>query len=268
MSRPDGLASFLLSVEELENLPDLKWLVDGWIPKPSLTILYGEPGGGKTFAALDLALTVASGSEWMGRKVKNTSVLYIAAEGVLGLKNRVKGYRSKAPIEEDRICFLGTAIDIRDTGQIGELMTALEQKDFAPGLIIVDTLARVSTGADENSAKDMGMVVEGLDRLKHTFDASVIAIHHTGKIGKSERGSSALRGAADVMIKCSPTSTLGGKAIRVECDKMKDTEPFKSVEVDLKQLKLENGASSLVLGDFREGSSTIGSMHAGAPAFQ
>ncbi|MFK5284070.1 AAA family ATPase, partial [Lacticaseibacillus paracasei] len=55
-------------------------------------MLYGESGSGKSFMALQLAGAIARGVEWRGRRVKQGRVVYIAAEGAGGFRNRCVAY--------------------------------------------------------------------------------------------------------------------------------------------------------------------------------
>ena len=130
----------LLTVSDVEALADLEWLVRGMLPRPSLTILYGEPGCGKTFVALSMALIVVSGGEWLGRETAPASVLYIAAEGVLGLKSRIAAHRKKFGVPGEAIRFLAAAPNLLDEAQVDNLIACVEAADFRPSLIIVDTL--------------------------------------------------------------------------------------------------------------------------------
>ncbi len=57
----------LYSIEELEELPDPDWLIDGIMPEGALVELYGPHGVGKSFLALDWALSLAAGIQWPGR---------------------------------------------------------------------------------------------------------------------------------------------------------------------------------------------------------
>lgn len=239
----------LLTPENIEALPDLEWLIEGVVPTPGLVVLYGEPGSGKTFVALSMALTAASGQTWLGRATLQTKALYVAAEGVLGLKNRIMAHRHRRGLVNDNVRFVASPIAIMDPAQIKALLAELKQQDFEPGLIVVDTLARVALGADENNAKDMGRVVDGLDELKRQTGATVMVIHHTRKDGGSERGSSALRGAADAMILCEKAPSLDGAGVRLECAKMKDDEPFREIGATLEKVALPGGKSSLIVGD-------------------
>ncbi len=76
-----------------------------------------------------------------------------------------------------------------------ELATELD-----PRLVVFDTLARCSVGADENSARDMGVVVAALDRVKAATGAATGVVHHSGKRRERTHGSSALLGAMDTVI--------------------------------------------------------------------
>ena len=58
-----------------------------------MSVFYGASGCGKTFLALDLAAHVALGWNWRERKLKQGTVIYIAAEGGLGIEERLTGFR-------------------------------------------------------------------------------------------------------------------------------------------------------------------------------
>lgn len=232
---------------EIEALPELEWLVEGILPQPAFAVLYGEPGCGKTFVALSMALTIANGEPWVDLKTVQKSILYVAAEGVLGLKTRIKAFRQEKCLIDDHVQFIAEPFNISDEKEVESLLSALEKINFKPGLIVVDTLARVALGVDENNAKDMGKVVAGFDNLKRHTGATILVIHHTRKDGGSERGSSALRGAADVMIACSSKTASDSFAVTLKCMKMKDDEPFKDFAVRLEKVKLPENKSSLVV---------------------
>ena len=90
---------------------------------------------------------------------------------------------------------------------------------LSPKLVIGDTLARCMPGGDENSAKDMGLLVEHTDKVRRRVDCTFMWAHHTNRAAGTERGSSALRGACDTLLKLSATQVL-------TCDKQRDAEPF------------------------------------------
>ena len=68
------------------------WLIKGLIPREGVGTLFGESGHYKSFTALHIALHIATGKPWGGRKVKHPGpVVYIAVEGARGSKKRIQG---------------------------------------------------------------------------------------------------------------------------------------------------------------------------------
>jgi archaellum biogenesis ATPase FlaH len=235
----------LLSLDDLAALPDPVYLIDGVLPANVLGVLYGAPGAGKSFIALDMALAIASGREWLGRETRQGKVLYVAAEGALGMKLRIAAYQLRHAIPGDSIRFLPVPFDARSSKSRDAIVAVLAENAFKPDLIIVDTLARVAVGADENSAQQMGEVVEGFETLRRGTEATILVIHHTRKDGEGFRGSSALEGAVDVMIECTAEKDALGAALK--CKKMKDDEPFDEIAVEFEKVDLPGGRSSLVV---------------------
>ena len=131
----------LLTPEEIDELPDPEYLVEGVLPEKSVCVLYGEPSSGKTFVALSLALACANGQPWIGRKTRPARILYVAAEGVLGIKYRLRAYRQRNEIAPDAVRFYVASLQITDRDAIGSLRSDLKAAEFEPDLIILDTLA-------------------------------------------------------------------------------------------------------------------------------
>jgi hypothetical protein len=102
--------------------------------------------------------------------------------------------------------------------------------DVKPVLVVVDTLARCMLGVDENSARDVGLVVDGLDLIRRSADgATVLAVHHSGKDGsQGARGSSALRGAVDTELEL----TASGARLVLKVSKQKDGAEARPLQLD------------------------------------
>jgi hypothetical protein len=94
--------------------------------------------------------------------------------------------------------------------------------------VVVDTLARCYQGS-ENDADQMGFFVAGCDYLRVRFGCTVIVIHHMGVTAERERGSSALRAAADTMIEVAREE----RHVKVHCDKQRDAEAFDDLHFEL-----------------------------------
>lgn len=198
----EGRGIRLLSFAEIMAMPDPMFLIEGLIEERGLAVLYSLPKLGKTFIVLDWCLCVATGRPWLGRPVIKGPVVYVCAEGVGGLPKRYRAlythYGLKAPPPDFYTITRG--VNLLDTTSVAEAIAAVEALDVQPALIVLDTYARSMVGGEENSAKDTGRVIEAFDRLRFTLNSAVLCNHHTGKDGGSERGSGALRGAADTML--------------------------------------------------------------------
>ena len=72
-------------------------------------------------------------------------------------------------------------------------------------------------GADENSNRDMGIVIEHLEWIRRAVGTAVMPVHHSGKDGKTYRGASALYSAAYASIEIAKDDDV----ITVTCDKAK-----------------------------------------------
>ena len=88
-----------------DGVDDLELLIDDFLFQQSLGAIYGKYGEGKTFVALDMALSIAAGRPWLGRDVAQGAVLYVAPEGYIGLKQRreawCKHHRIARDVRED-----------------------------------------------------------------------------------------------------------------------------------------------------------------------
>lgn len=189
----------LLTGEDLLALPDPSWLLDGLLPSAGLSVLYGASGTGKSFVALDWALSVAAGVAWHGREVEPRWVVYVAAEGTAGLGARYRAWlESRGLPGVERVRFLTDAVNLLDKYQVSRARRTLAALPQRPGLLVVDTMARTMVGGDENAAKDVGEFVHAVDALRG--GGAALVVHHAGHEGERERGSSALGAAADARL--------------------------------------------------------------------
>jgi len=193
----------LLSGAQVMNQPRIKWLVKGLIPSKGLGAIYGAPRSGKTFLLLDLAMAIATGADWFGRKTLKTPIVYFGLEWQ-GLGDRLQAWQvGKETTIPDNFKMVEVApFDLNHDGDVDGLAQTV--KDFAPGgaVTIIDTMARATAGTDENSAKDMGLIIRAADRLATLTNGIVLLVHHTGKTeANGLRGSSALLGALDSAVK-------------------------------------------------------------------
>jgi KaiC/GvpD/RAD55 family RecA-like ATPase len=238
----------LLTISDLMNMPPVRWLIEETIAVGSLVVLYGEPGIGKTFLALGWALSIAAGRPWLGRAVEQGAVLYIGFEGAAGFPARVAAWqRQGGGVTDDelsRFSFIADAEQFRDENQKNRLTTTLAGCPSL-SLIVIDTYARAFAG-DENSAKDTGDFIGFVNQLRRQTNATMLLVHHSGKdVERSERGSTALRGAADTVIAFQKVSA----GLLLTCRKQRAAEPFRDMPLALDTIELEGDQSSCVVID-------------------
>jgi RecA-family ATPase len=179
--------------------PPMDWLVEGLVASGDVTICVGDPGLGKSWVAMDLAVKLANNqgekSYWLGHEIlKRGPVLYIDEENPLDviywrlkkLGLTTQGTRNLRYLYEPKIWLN------KDPGPLLE-----EALEFNPALIVLDSLSRVHS-EDENSAGAMAQLFkEGIKPLARETGAACLLIHH---VIKSENGSGfqRARGSGDI----------------------------------------------------------------------
>lgn len=226
--------------DEIGALPGVAWLIDGLLPRNGLGILVGEKGGLKSFLALDLAAHVCLGLDWHGRQVFPGSVVYVYAEGQIGIRSRIAAWKAYTGVQSLGLLVLPQRVAVNELVDVRDLLEAIEARHRLPTLqlVIVDTLNRNMTG-NENSSEDMSAFVRGCDGLRETTGAAVLVVHHVGHGADTRsRGSSVLEAAADTVILCSRDNNR----ITLECQKQKDAAEFEPLAFEAVRF-----AGSLVL---------------------
>lgn len=192
----------------LKAMPRPDYLVDGILARSTLAMLYGAPGDGKTHVAIDLALHIAHGAWWNRREVHGGPVVYVAAEGAARLGDRVAAWQThrRAAAITHPVHWLTIPVHLYQSAWADAFTAYCAARQ--PVLVVVDTLARCALGADENSARDMGVIVDHLDQTKRATGASILIVHHSGKeTSAGARGSTALKGAVDTELQVTAADT-------------------------------------------------------------
>jgi hypothetical protein len=228
---------------ELRSLPAPRWLIDDILPAGGFGMLYGQPETGKSFLAIDWSLCVATGLPWRGHRTRMGGVVYVAAgEGVSGLSQRIDAWKFVHGVDDlPAALFHIQAVNLLDLSDVARFLYAVQMRIATdPELIVLDTLHRCTPGADENSSQDAGRAIAGIDLIRRELDTAVLVLHHSGKNGESERGSSAYWGAVDT--KMALKSNDGGLVL--ECQKQKDGPHFDDIRLSLQPVP---GHNSLVI---------------------
>jgi putative DNA primase/helicase len=184
------------------NAPPLPWRVRGVLPATGLACIYGASGSGKSFLALDLCAAIAAGTKWFDCRVNAAPVVYVALEGEAGFSQRLKAWHlhQRQNVGEG-LRFILQGFDLRKSGDVAEIAAEVTESACAAGVLVIDTLNRAASGADENSSRDMGELIDASKRLQAELGGLVLLVHHSGKDPtKGLRGHSSLHAALDAAI--------------------------------------------------------------------
>lgn len=201
--------------ESLAN-PDQDWLIPDFLPAASLTIVAGRPKyGAKSWISYMMAWAVSSGRD-VGpfKPSRQVPCLYIDLEGIA--KEAAKrlqlvrnGGITVPPVESMEMWQAhGQLFLLSNPAHLDDLLDIV--MIYRIKCVFIDTFAKAATGADENSARDVGTVLLAIDRLKRA-GVSVVLVHHLRKAFKQEggctidataglRGSGALEGGFDHIL--------------------------------------------------------------------
>lgn len=229
---------FLTLAQLREQAKSVRWLVKHVIPMESIGVLFGGSGTFKSFIALDLALHVAHGMPWMGRKTQQGPVLIVAAEGGSGLWHRIVAWhrQHRRKWAEAPVFVVPVALDLgEDAPRVQEAAKGL---GVAPALVIIDTLSQTFSG-EENAANEMAGYLRELGLwFRDSWQCAVAVIHHTGhQATERPRGSSALRSNTDFMFGVFRDEKE--MLATLECVKQKDGELIDPVSFSLQVKELE-----------------------------
>ena len=228
-----------LTYQDIMTMTPPKFLVDGFLQENSLAMIWGHSGSYKSFIALDFALCVATGKDFFGHNVSLGTVLYVAAEGSSGFKNRTTAWVEHYDKKIDNFYLIPMALDINEERTIDDLLADISMYQIKPKLLILDTLARVSGNSEENSASDMSKIINHLDKFREATGATCLIVHHSGKSGSQYRGSSAIYAAMDTSIQIAKDDMY----CVLTSDKMKDCEPFEQMMFEMKKIEFLGGQS-------------------------
>ncbi|MDZ7823085.1 MAG: AAA family ATPase [Ahrensia sp.] len=198
-----------ISWRDLEKSGDEpEYLIDGWLTEGDRSVVGGPSGSGKSFLSIHLAMCVARGVDFFQYPAKKGGVIYQAGEGGRGLKKRLKAYRKQFGVSvDDDIPFvlLPHKVDLfskeGDTEKLIQEINAWALTMSDPlRLVVIDTLATATAGADENSGKDMGMVLQNIATISERTGAHVQLVHHMNAEGKKLRGHTSVYANVDQVI--------------------------------------------------------------------
>ena len=178
------------------------WLIEGLWTSQAVGILGGQPKCGKTWLALDMAVSVASGSPCLGTFPVHTPgsvLLYAAEDSTPALRARLESLALQRHL-------LFSHLDVRViTADSLRLDLPLDQtrmeatiRCHQPVLLILDPLVRVHR-ADENVSGQMAALLGYFRHLQRQTGVAIALVHHSRKnVSPSAAAGYCLRGSSDL----------------------------------------------------------------------
>jgi len=185
----------------------IAWLAEGWIARGDSCILAGEWGTGKSIAAMDLALSLATGAPWLGAvRCASCPVLYVDEENNdRNIRRRMRQLMLGRGIDAERADGLPILYLSRNGVRLDEpeWMTATHRLIDRLGaqVLILDSLVRFS-GSDENSNSEVSRFFDkSIKPLMIRHDLAVVMLDHMRKPASNPKHDSdpghRVRGASD-----------------------------------------------------------------------
>jgi len=184
------------------NRPE--WLITGLIRRNTIAVLFGESGSRKTWIALDLALSVATGTPFLGRfPVKQGKVFYVISEGADDFEFRAKAWSQQNKIDPPSIenfAYRPGQYDFSEPSAVEQLICHINERMGGADLVFIDTLAK-NFNKDSDTNEGMTIFLSAMETIREKTGATVVPIHHTGWSNTDrERGGRSLRDGCDTSI--------------------------------------------------------------------
>lgn len=204
-SSPSAHGGNALPVQRASQLeclgPQTRWLVEDLWAEQAVGILGGEPKCCKSFLALDVAVSVASGAACLRQFPVRRSgpvLLFPAEDSLAVVRQRLEGIAAAAQVP-----FASLPVEVITAPSL-RLDTATDRARLShtvqqqrPLLLILDPLIRLHR-VDENDATQIAALLSFLRQLQRQFQLAVLLVHHARKDSNASRPGQALRGSSEL----------------------------------------------------------------------
>ncbi|WP_420561412.1 AAA family ATPase [Tepidicaulis sp.] len=229
----------LTTIRQVLDRPYRRDLIENLLSETGMSVLYGAGGVGKSGLLLEVAISIAAGTDTLNRRTMSGFTVFVHTEGASGLKPRLQAVSLAKGIEiEDLpLVFIEEPVNMRNTESVDNLARKIRELENRSGikcrLLIIDTLARCFYG-DENRQPEMVEFVDNMSRIVRECQAHGLVVHHSGKDGNGPRGSSVLLGAFDTIL-CLQKGDEPNELI-LTTDKQKDGAPV-AIRIECEQFE-------------------------------
>ncbi len=178
-----------------------RWLIEDLWPVEGVGIIGGAAKSYKTWLALDLAVSLASHTNCMGRfriPAKHRVLVYAAEDSLPDIRLRLTSICTPRGIclnELDLGVITVHQMHLNRSQDLTRLQNTIAEHH--PALLILDPFVRLHTAIDENSSAEVSSILGKLRALQREFHMAVALVHHARKNRAGLRPGQALRGSTD-----------------------------------------------------------------------
>jgi AAA domain len=179
-----------------------RWLIQGLWPADAYGVLAAQEKAGKTWAALDLAVSVATGRSWLDHFACPTPgpvLVFLGEGGERATVRRIEAIATAKGVDPDqladqlRLCFRVPRLATSGAG--GELAAIQEELAAHPAaLVVLDPLYLAAAGASGSNLYDMGAVLQAIQGVCQQAGCALLVVTHWNKTGDG-RGADRISGA-------------------------------------------------------------------------
>lgn len=173
-----------------------QWLIEGIWPAGDYGVHAAAAKAQKTWNSVDLAVSVATGTPWLGRFPIGTPgpvLMFYGEGGRHGIVRRVRAVLRERGIEDDdvpiELCI--RAPHLSNEQHLAEFGVKVTQA--RPALVILDPLYLAAKGGDKGDLIGMGSILEAAQLICQPAGASLWVVHHNNRSGR--KGPAAISGA-------------------------------------------------------------------------
>lgn len=215
---------FFQTRQDRMQRPAPRWILERLLPETGIAQIYGKSYTGKSFVAIDLALTLCNEhDEWMGhprvprvgvsdygREEPRDHALYVLGEGSFDFSQRVRSWCSRwGGSDEHLITVEEEEVDLSDSaGWAAMLSRMAEYPEIAAvrhrlNLVVLDTQSLLLGRVDENSNSEMTRAMRAAKMASRAMRCPVLFVHHEAKsdLAASGRGAGAVEAAMDLVMR-------------------------------------------------------------------
>jgi hypothetical protein len=238
-----------ITFEQLDDPgPEYAYVIDDTITVGDKSIIGGPSRSGKSFLAIHMGMCIATARPFFDRKILTPGlVVYQAGEGGRGIKKRFRAWRQEFAKDIPKgqrvpIYILQSKVDIYsadgDTSKLIEELRGISRLYGMPLIaVFIDTLQKAQGHADENSGKDMGIVMANVDRIAAAIPGChVCLIHHMNAGGTKLRGHTSVYAGIEQVILVSKDEK--SKIRTALLDKVKDDEDGSQIMFELPSIEI------------------------------